>query len=184
MFRLLKSSGKYITFLVMYDEKNDPRSYRFKTRTIKTGFFLFIGLLLLAVFSMIYYYANAYKIVYYDMLETKYRQLAEDNMRIRAIEREYKKVRQENEKIRMVFGYIKNAPEDTTVVEEKKKSAGDEEKKNELVLVEGMKGSMLRTGSESREQERTYYQDFISSYSSVPSVLPVDSRFFSRAFSD
>jgi murein DD-endopeptidase MepM/ murein hydrolase activator NlpD len=168
----------------MYDEKTDPRSYRFKTWNIKAGMILIFVLLLLAVVSMIYYYSNAYKIIYYDMLETKYQQLADDNKRIRIIEREYKKVKQENEKIRMVFGYLKNAPEDTTVIEEKKKTAGDEEKKNELVLVEGMKGSILRTGAGSTQQERTIYQDFISSYTSIPSVLPVDSRFFSRGFSD
>ncbi len=168
----------------MYDEKTDPRSYRFRTRTLKTGLVMIFILFLLAVLSMIYYYSNAYKIVYYDMLETKYQQLADDNKRIRIIEREYKKVRQENEKIRMVFGYMKNAPEDTTAFEEKKKTAGEEEKKNDLILVEGMKGAILRTGTGDQQQERTYYQDFISSYTSIPSTLPVDSRFFSRRFSD
>ncbi len=184
MFRLLKTSGKYITLLVMLDEKTDPRSYRFRTRTIRWGIFISIGAVILFIASMIYYYSNAYKIVYYDMLENKYHQLADDNKRIRIIEREYRKVRQENEKIRSVFGYIKNAPEDTTVIAEKKEPAKAADKKNKLVLVKGMRGSVLRNTSGAAETEKSYYQDFISSYTAIPSVLPVDSRFISRGYSD
>lgn len=184
MYRLFKATGKYITFLVMLDEKNDPRSYRFRTRTIRLGIILSMAAVILFIVSMVYYYSNAYKIVYYDTLESKYFQLAEDNKRIRIIEREYRKVRQENEKIRSVFGYIKNAPEDTTLIAEKKESAKEQDKKNDLVLVEGMKGSILRNTSGVAETDKSYYQDFISSYTAIPSVLPVDSRFISRGYSD
>lgn len=183
MFRLLKASGKYITFLVMLDEKNDPRSYRFRTRTIRTAILMCFAAVILFIVSMIYYYSNAYKIVYYDTLENKYLQLAEDNKRIRIIEREYRKVRQENEKIRMAFGYIKNAPEDTTIIVEKNESK-ETDKKNDLVLVEGMKGAILRNTSGVAESDKSYFQDFISSYTAIPSVLPVDSRFISRGYSD
>lgn len=183
MFRLLRSKARYINLLIMVDEKTEPRTYRIRTRFLRIGFFFFVFMVCLMLVSLIYYYSNAYKIVYYDMIENKYRQLVEDNQRIRLIEREYKKVRQENEKIRMVFGYLKNAPEDTTE-QPVKKSAATRNKQSDLIIAEGVKGAVLRGSMASSDFGRSAYQDFISSYAAIPSVIPVESPYISRFFSD
>lgn len=173
MLTLFKSPSQYISVLVMFDEKTEPKSFRIRTAALRWTAWLFLVVFALFIFSIIYYYANASKIFYYDTLEKKYQQLAEDNKRIKLIEREYRKIKQENEKIRMVFGLMSRPDEDT--VKPSLNAPADSESQNLQ--------SRLRL-SVSETENRYSMPDFFSSYRSVPSVMPVDTRMVSRRFDD
>ena len=71
----------------MFDAVSDPRSFRLKVSTLRVmlGTLAVVGLVLAG--SLIYYFSFAYKVFYYDELERKYEKLAEDNTRIKQIER-------------------------------------------------------------------------------------------------
>ncbi|MBL7960770.1 M23 family metallopeptidase [bacterium] len=129
--------------------------------------------------SLIYYYAYSYKIFYYDDLQKKYDQLAADNKRIRLIERQYRLVKQENEKIRMVFGLlgnvqdsVSNGPGSTTVANEKN-----------LDLYSYADDNLSKSQIKGMDQERAIPSDYLMYTKIIPSLMPVNSRFISQGFS-
>jgi murein DD-endopeptidase MepM/ murein hydrolase activator NlpD len=125
--------------------------------------------------SLVYYYLNAYKIVYYDDLRIKYDQLVQDNRRIQAIEREYRKIRQENEKIRIVFGLLGDSLRDETAVQTV--SSASFSTNSDLTLAAGR---LPNTGID--QESRFAIQDYAMYARVVPSVMPVNSRFVGRGF--
>lgn len=129
--------------------------------------------------SLIYYYAYSYKIFYYDDLQKKYDQLVVDNKRIKLIERQYRLVKQENEKIRMVFGLlgnvqdsVGNGPGRTTVANEKN-----------LDLYSYADDNLSRSQIKGMDQERAIPSDYLMYTKIIPSLMPVNSRFISQGFS-
>lgn len=167
-----RSPSKHVTLLVMFDASSDPKSYRMRLSRLKALMAAASLVLLALVGSLLYYYLNAYKIVYYDELKLKYDQLVEDNRRIQTIEREYRKIRQENEKIRLVFGFLGDSLRGDTSSETSFGSSG-----SELTLAAA---KIPTTGLDM--ESRYAIQDYALYSRVVPSIMPVNSRFVGRGF--
>lgn len=163
----------------MFDASSDPKSFRIRTSRLK----LLAGLLAIAFLfftgSLIYYYAFSYKIFYYDDLQKKYEQLAADNKRIKLIERQYRQVKQENEKIRMVFGLLGNV-QDTILNDPAKKRIAAEKSVEAYSPPEENVSKSPLTGM---DQERAVFSDYLTYSKMIPSLMPVNSRFISQGFS-
>lgn len=168
----------------MFDAVSDPKSFRLKTATLKTLLVL-VGIFTVGLAcSLIYYFSFAYKVFYYDELERKYEQLASDNQRIKGIEREYRKVKQENEKVRIAFGLLKSPPLDTA------KQVGstyeDFTSAKEMGYYPGkdLNDPMHEKMAESivEQESKSLAGDYMTLSKIVPSVMPVASRFIAREF--
>jgi len=181
-----KTSDPYITLLLMRDASSNPKSFRVKVSHLK-WLAWFTGLVLLFLIgSLIYYYLHAYKVFYYDDLQKKYDQLAVDNERIRGIEREYRRVKQENEKIRLVFGILGKAQKDTSDTSGSRIESNLETgissglpADDNPVTVSG-KSSFTATDADSK----FWTPDYLMSSKVVPSIMPVNSKFIAREFSN
>ncbi len=179
-----KTSNKYITLLVMFDASSDPKSYRVKTSRLKLFIGAFVVSVLLFFGILIYYYASAYKIFYYDDLHKKYDQLAADNKRIKQIERQYRQVKQENEKIRLVFGMLGVVQRDSSDTG-KKSAMNSKKEETELPLPAEDDGSFLSKSAVTGMDQETKFitADYLVYARIVPSIVPVNSRFIARGFS-
>ena len=163
----------------MFDASSDPKSFRIRVSRLKIlGGFLAVGLLFLAG-SLIYYYGSSYKIFYYDDLQKKYEQLAADNRRIKQIERQYRQVKQENEKIRMVFGLLGNVPDSTKNSISKVMTA--DRNSEPLSDADDHVSKSMMSGM---DQDRSLPTDYLMYSKIVPSLMPVNSRFISQGFSE
>jgi murein DD-endopeptidase MepM/ murein hydrolase activator NlpD len=172
-----KTSAKYVTFLVMLDASSNPKSYRIKLSRLKFLAVVAGVFLVFAIGSLIFYYSRTYKVLYYDELLAQYQQLADDNRRIEHIEREYRKVKQENEKIRMVFGLLSSMPHDSSAEEKNRLGAeGSLEGPSDEPLV-SMPRNVLN-----ESEGRAWMPDFFMSARMIPSIMPVNSPFVSREF--
>lgn len=163
----------------MFDATSDPKSFRIRTSRLKllAGFFGVILLFLAG--SLIYYYAYSYKIFYYDDLQKKYEQLVADNKRIKLIERQYRQVKQENEKIRMVFGLV-GQPQDTLTMQSMRQLAvADKNSENYPNTEENVSRSPLM----GMDLEKAIPTDYLMYSKIIPSVMPVNSRFITQGFS-
>jgi murein DD-endopeptidase MepM/ murein hydrolase activator NlpD len=181
-----KTSNKYITLLVMFDASSDPKSYRLRTSRLKLLIGGVVASILLFFGTLIYYYGSAYKIFYYDDLQKKYDQLASDNKRIKQIERQYRQVKQENEKIRLVFGMLGGAPRDSADTGRTKKFAltSQKEESEPPLLAEDNGSSFTKATVTGVDQETRFMTaDYLVYARTVPSVVPVNSRFIARGFS-
>lgn len=161
----------------MLDASSNPKSYRIKLSRLKFLAVVAGVFLVFAIGSLIFYYSRTYKVLYYDELLEQYQQLADDNRRIEHIEREYRKVKQENEKIRMAFGALASLPSDSA--REANNGLGAEgslEGPSDEPLV-SMPKSVLH-----EIEGRAWMPDFFMSARMIPSVMPVPSPFVSREF--
>lgn len=137
------------------------------------------AVLLFLAGSLIYYFAYSYKIFYYDDLQKKYDQLAADNKRIKLIERQYRQVKQENEKIRMVFGLLGNV-QDSIINDPAKKITAAEKNFDTYSNADDNVSKSTITGM---DQERSVPSDYLMYSKIIPSLMPVNSRFISQGFS-
>lgn len=170
-----RTPGKHVTLLVMFDASSDPKSFRMRLNLLKALVAAVVVVLLALLGSLAYYYLNAYKIVYYDELKVKYDQLVQDNRRIQSIEREYRKIRQENEKIRIVFGLLGDSLRDQPA--SYAAPTGSMSSSTDLTMAAG------RLPVAAVDQENRYsIQDYAMYARVVPSVMPVNSRFVGRGF--
>lgn len=163
----------------MFDASSDPKSFRIRTSRLKllAGFFSIILLFLAG--SLIYYYAYSYKIFYYDDLQKKYEQLAADNKRIKLIERQYRQVKQENEKIRMVFGLV-GQTQDTLGSQSMRQSLNSDKNTENYSNTEE---NLSRNPLIGMDQERSIPTDYLMYSKIIPSIMPVNSRFITQGFS-
>ncbi len=179
-----KLPHKYVTLLVMLDAVSDPKSFRMKTVHLKLLVGFTAGFLVLLACSLIYYYAFAYKVFYYDDLKSRFDQLSEDNKRIQSIEREFRKVKQENEKIRLVFGMFKNIPKDTT---ERDPSTRYEDFTSAKEMGYYPGGDLNdpvheKIAAIADQESRAVAGDYMLYARVVPARMPVQTRWISREF--
>lgn len=163
----------------MFDASSDPKSFRIRTSRLKllAGFFGIVLLFLAG--SLIYYYAYSYKIFYYDDLQKKYEQLAADNKRIKLIERQYRQVKQENEKIRMVFGLVGQTQDSLGSQLMRQSLPADKTAENYSNAEENISRSPLI----GMDQEKAVSTDYLMYSKIIPSIMPVNSRFITQGFS-
>ncbi len=161
----------------MLDASSNPKSYRIKLSRVKLLAVVAGVFMVFAIGSLIFYYSRTYKVLYYDELLQQYQQLSEDNRRIEQIERDYRKVKQENEKIRMVFGAMASMPRDTTTARLSESAAdGSLEGPADEPLV-SMPKSVLN-----ESEGRAWVPDYFMSARMIPSLMPVNSPFVSREY--
>jgi murein DD-endopeptidase MepM/ murein hydrolase activator NlpD len=170
-----KAPSKYVTLLVMFDASSDPKSFRMKLSRLRLLVGLAVLLAVVLVGSLIYYYFNAYKIFYYDELRDHYDQLVADNKRIQLIEREYRKIRQENEKIRLVLGMVGDSVTNHT--------ESGEAAEGMTFWAAPQEYASAKDPGGLEESGRALVQDYLLFSRVVPSQMPVNSRFVGRGFS-
>lgn len=165
----------------MFDQSSNPKSFRMKVSRIKWLTVFFAAVFLVLIGSLIYYYAHAYKVFYYDDLQTQYDQLASDNLRIKSIEKEYRRVKQENEKIRRVFGLLGQLESDSGV-------AAREKHDNMFSALPAMSAPaddpIESKNVTASDQERIWMPDYMVSSRVVPSLMPVNSNFIARGYKE
>lgn len=163
----------------MFDASSDPKSFRVRLSRLKL-FAVFFGVVVLFLAgSLIYYFSYSYKIFYYDDLQKKYDQLAADNKRIKLIERQYRQVKQENEKIRMVFGLLGNV-QDTVIPDAAKKKIVAAKSSDPY---SGADEEITKSPLMAMDHERAAQSDYLTYSKIIPSLMPVNSRFISQGFS-
>ena len=101
-----KTRNKLLTLLIMTDGSSEPKSYKVKVMHVKL-FVMGVVFLFASVISLVVYiFLHANKIFDYADLKQRYGYVVEDNKRIKSLENDYLKIKQENQKIRMVFGML------------------------------------------------------------------------------
>ena len=162
-----KKAGKLLTLLVMTDGSSEPKTYKIKVLHVKMAVAGVFSLCFVVVGLLVYIYLHANKILQYADLKKHYDLVVEDNKRIQSLEMDYRKIKQENQKIRMVFGMVGMAKADSTT-----EGLGN---LGQLGQFRENPTDLLPTGL--NEHSNNFLSDRI-----LPTLIPVESKFVTRAF--